>query len=117
MAHHRRPESSGYWPAGTAAFHIAADIADAMRRYVMVTGDTQLEREIGLELLVETARLWRSIGHHDRHGKFHIDGVTGPDEYTAVKNDNIYTNLMAQRNLLTAAEVVMRYRDEAFHLG
>ncbi|MEV1329791.1 glycoside hydrolase family 65 protein [Micromonospora costi] len=111
------PESSGYWPAGTAAFHIAADIADALRRYVLVSGDTELEREIGLELLVETARLWRSIGHHDRHGRFHIDGVTGPDEYTAVKNDNIYTNLMAQRNLLTAADAVMRYRDEAVHLG
>ncbi|MGW4497936.1 glycoside hydrolase family 65 protein [Micromonospora sp. NPDC004336] len=111
------PESSGYWPAGTAAFHIGAGIADALRRYVQVTQDTDLEREIGLELLVETARLWRSLGHHDRHGQFHIDGVTGPDEYTAVKNDNIYTNLMAQRNLITAAEAVMRHRDEAFHLG
>ncbi|WP_434742637.1 glycoside hydrolase family 65 protein [Micromonospora sp. SH-82] len=110
-------ESSAYWPAGTAAFHIAADVADAVRRYVQATGDTQLEREIGLELLVETARLWRSLGHHDRHGRYHIDGVTGPDEYTAVKNDNIYTNLMAQRNLLTAAEVAMRLRDEALDLG
>ncbi len=111
------PESSGYWPAGTAGFHIAAGVADAVRRYVLATRDTDLEREIGLELLVETARLWRSLGHHDRHGQFHIDGVTGPDEYTAVKNDNIYTNLMAQRNLITAADAVMRYRDEAFHLG
>ncbi|MGK5520467.1 glycoside hydrolase family 65 protein, partial [Micromonospora sp. URMC 107] len=111
------PESSGYWPAGTAAFHIAAGVADALRRYVQVTQDTELEREIGLELLVETARLWRSLGHHDRHGQFHIDGVTGPDEYTAVKNDNIYTNLMAQRNLISAADAVMRYRDEAFRLG
>ncbi|MEU4641998.1 glycosyl hydrolase family 65 protein [Micromonospora sp. NPDC023814] len=111
------PESSAYWPAGTAAFHIAAGVADALRRYVQVTQDTELEREIGLELLVETARLWRSLGHHDRHGQFHIDGVTGPDEYTAVKNDNVYTNLMAQRNLITAADAVMRYRDEAFHLG
>ncbi|NJP31128.1 glycoside hydrolase family 65 protein [Micromonospora thermarum] len=111
------PESSGYWPAGTAAFHIAADVADAVRRYVLATCDTDVEREIGLELLVETARLWRSLGHHDRHGQFHIDGVTGPDEYTAVKNDNIYTNLMAQRNLISAADAVMRYRDEAFHLG
>ncbi|WP_431928155.1 glycoside hydrolase family 65 protein [Micromonospora wenchangensis] len=111
------PESSAYWPAGTAAFHIAADIADAVRRYVLVTGDEQLERDIGLELLVETARLWRSLGHHDRYGRFHIDGVTGPDEYTAVKNDNIYTNLMAQRNLLTAADCAMRLRDEALDLG
>ncbi|MFI6331784.1 glycoside hydrolase family 65 protein [Micromonospora chersina] len=111
------PESSAYWPAGTAAFHIAADIADALRRYVLVTGDQALEEEIGLELLVETARLWRSLGHHDRTGRFHIDGVTGPDEYTAVKNDNVYTNLMAQRNLLTAADCAMRHRDQALDLG
>ncbi|MDM4722252.1 glycoside hydrolase family 65 protein [Micromonospora sp. WMMA1363] len=111
------PESSGYWPAGTAGFHIAAGVADAVRRYVLVTGDRTLEREIGLELLVETARLWRSLGHHDRHGRFHIDGVTGPDEYTAVKNDNVYTNLMAQRNLISAADAVKHYRDEAYHLG
>ncbi|SCG64135.1 glycoside hydrolase family 65 protein [Micromonospora coxensis] len=111
------PESSAYWPAGTAAFHVAAGVADALRRYVLITGDEQLEREIGLELLVETARLWRSLGHHDRHGRFHIDGVTGPDEYTAVKDDNIYTNLMAQRNLLTAAQCAMRFRDEAIDLG
>ncbi|WP_320068133.1 glycoside hydrolase family 65 protein [Micromonospora sp. RTGN7] len=111
------PESSAYWPAGTAAFHIAAGVADALRRYVLVTGDEQLEQEIGLELLVETARLWRSLGHHDRSGDFHIDGVTGPDEYTAVKNDNIYTNLMAQRNLLAAADATMRLRDRATELG
>ena len=111
------PESSGYWPAGTAAFHIAAGIADAQRPYLLVSGDRQLEREIGLTLLVETARLWRSLGHHDRNGQFHIDGVTGPDEYTAIKNDNVYTNLMAQRNLRAAADVAMRYRNEAYHLG
>ncbi|GAA2707241.1 glycoside hydrolase family 65 protein [Micromonospora olivasterospora] len=111
------PESSAYWPAGTAAFHIAAGVADALRRYVLVTGDAQLEREIGLELFVETARLWHSLGHHDRNGRFHLDGVTGPDEYTAVKNDNIYTNLMAQRNLLTAADCAMRNRDQALDLG
>nr|MDT0660209.1 glycoside hydrolase family 65 protein [Micromonospora sp. DSM 115978] len=113
----RGQECSGYWPAGTAGFHIAADIADAVRRYVQATGDEEFEREVGLRLLVETARLWRSLGHHDRHGRFHLDGVTGPDEYTAVKNDNIYTNLMAQRNLLAAAEAVGRHGDEAWRLG
>ncbi|MEO3820068.1 glycoside hydrolase family 65 protein [Plantactinospora sp. B24E8] len=113
----RGQETSAYWPAGTAGFHIAADIADAVRRYVLASGDTQFEREVGLELLVETARLWRSLGHHDRHGRFHIDGVTGPDEYTAVKNDNVYTNLMAQRNLLAAADAATRYGEEAWRLG
>ena len=113
----RGQECSAYWPAGTAAFHINADIADAVRRYVAATGDDDFERDIGLEILVETARLWRSLGHHDRHGRFHIDGVTGPDEYTAIKDDNVYTNLMAQRNLIAAADAVNRHTERAWRLG
>ncbi|MFF4544930.1 glycoside hydrolase family 65 protein [Streptomyces sp. NPDC001435] len=110
-------EGSAYWPAGTAAFHVNADIADAVIRYVEATGDTAFEREAGVELLVETARLWRSLGHHDPHGVFHIDGVTGPDEYSAVADDNTYTNLMARANLLAAADAAARYPQEAERLG
>jgi alpha,alpha-trehalose phosphorylase len=113
----RGQECSAYWPAGTAGFHIGADIADAVRRYVQATGDYDFEREVGLELLVETARLWRSLGHHDRHGRFHIDGVTGPDEYTAVVDDNVYTNLMAQQNMFAAVEAAKRHPDLARQLG
>ncbi|MFG2881318.1 glycoside hydrolase family 65 protein [Streptomyces sp. NPDC048297] len=109
-------EGSAYWPAGTAAFHVNADIADAVVRYVEATGDTRFERETGVELLVETARLWRSLGHHDHHGVFHIDGVTGPDEYSAVADDNTYTNLMARQNLLAAADAVLRHPREAERL-
>ncbi|MEU3858764.1 glycosyl hydrolase family 65 protein [Streptomyces sp. NPDC028722] len=111
------PEGSAYWPAGTAAFHVNADVADAVVRYVEATGDTAFERETGVELLVETARLWRSLGHHDRHGVFHLDGVTGPDEYSAVADDNTYTNLMARQNLRAAADAVERHPREARRLG
>ncbi|MDQ6811946.1 MAG: family 65 glycosyl hydrolase [Actinomycetota bacterium] len=110
-------ECSGYWPAGTAAFHIAADIADAVGRYQDASDDEAFEREIGLELLVETARLWRSLGHHDSAGRFRIDGVTGPDEYSAVADNNLYTNLMAQRNLRLAADAVERHSHQATELG
>ncbi|GAA5018302.1 glycoside hydrolase family 65 protein [Streptomyces siamensis] len=110
-------EGSAYWPAGTAAFHVNADIADAVVRYTTVTGDEGFERDTGVELLVETARLWRSLGHHDYQGKFHIDGVTGPDEYSAVADDNTYTNLMARANLLAAADVVDRHPARAAELG
>ncbi|MES4891251.1 glycosyl hydrolase family 65 protein [Streptomyces sp. NPDC096012] len=110
-------ECSAYWPAGTAAFHINADIAMAAMRYIMVSGDTDFERGEGMELLVDTARLWRSLGHHDADGVFHIDGVTGPDEYSAIARDNLYTNLMARRNLLAAAAVAMRHPDRAAELG
>ncbi|GAA2573339.1 glycoside hydrolase family 65 protein [Streptomyces lienomycini] len=110
-------EGSAYWPAGTAAFHVAADIAHAAVRYTAATGDTAFERETALELLVETARLWRSLGHHDHHGVFHIDGITGPDEYSAVVDDNTYTNLMARSNLLAAADACERHPEEAAGLG
>ena len=110
-------ECSGYWPAGTAAFHINADIADAVIRYHDAVRDEVFDVEIGLELLVETARLWMSLGHVGRDGAFHLDGVTGPDEYTAVVDDNVYTNLMAQRNLRGAAEAARRLSRRAAQLG
>jgi len=100
-------ECSGYWPAGTAAFHVGAAIADATARYVAATGDDDFDERYGAELLVETARLWMSLGHFDGPD-FRIDGITGPDEYTAIVDDNVYTNLMAQRNLREAAAAAER---------
>lgn len=110
-------ECSAYWPAGTAAFHVSADIADAVTRYLNATGDEDFDRHYATELLLETARLWLSIGHHDRHGGFRIDGVTGPDEYSAVADNNVYTNLMAQRNLRAAAAACERHPEVAAHFA
>ncbi len=110
------PECSGYWPAGAAAFHVNADIADAAIRYVEATGDEAFARSTGLDLLVETARLWLSLGHHGRDGAFHILGVTGPDEYSALSDDNVYTNLMAQQNLIRAARWARAHPDGAARL-
>jgi alpha,alpha-trehalose phosphorylase len=109
-------ECSSYWPAGTAAFHINADIADAVARYQAATGDESFAREAGTDLLVETARLWCSVGHSDGAG-FRIDGVTGPDEYSAIADNNIYTNLMAQHNLRAAADAAERDPGRAAELG
>lgn len=110
-------ECSGYWPAGTAAFHINADVADAVIRYLDVTQDVHFERSIGMELLVETARLWASVGQFDMRGHFRIDGVTGPDEYSSIADNNVYTNLMAQRNLWAAADVSIKHADHARTMG
>ncbi len=112
----RGEECSGYWPAATAAFHVNADVADAAHRYVTATGDEDFERGPGLEILVETARLWASLGHHDAMGRFRIDGVTGPDEYTALADNNVFTNVMAAKNLRAAARVATRYPDRARQL-
>src|SRR5262249_48364715 len=101
----------------TAAFHVNADIAAAVLQYVKATGDDAFERDVATEILVETARLWRSLGHYDLDGNFRIDGVTGPDEYSAVADNNVYTNLMARRNLLGAAAVCRRHQGKAGELG
>ena len=110
-------ECSGYWPAGTAAFHVNADIAAAVARYHAAVQDPAFEREAGAEILVETARLWTSLAHRDADGIAHIDGVTGPDEYSALVDDNLYTNLMASANLRAAADAVERDPERAAALG
>ena len=109
-------ECSGYWPAGTAAFHVGAAIAYAVTRYIAASGDTEFEKDCGVELLVETARLWASLGHNEPGGEFRIDGVTGPDEYSAVADNNLYTNLMAQHNLCAAADACRRHPEIARRL-
>jgi alpha,alpha-trehalose phosphorylase len=93
-------ECSAYWPAGTAALHLNAVVARAVDRFGLITGSAL---PCGLEILVETARLWVSHGHFDASGQWHVDGVTGPDEYSAVADDNVFTNLMAAGNLRAAA--------------
>jgi alpha,alpha-trehalose phosphorylase len=58
-----------------------------------------------------------TLGDTDGSGRFHIDGVTGPDEYSALADNNVYTNLMAQRNLRGAVEAVGRQPERAADLG
>lgn len=106
-------ECSGYWPASTAAFHVSADIADAVLRYVRATDDEEFEIEVGIPILIETARMWYSLGAFDNQECFRIAGVTGPDEYSAIVDNNVYTNLMAARNLRGAAQVALKYPEEA----
>ncbi len=107
-------EASAYYAAGTAQYHINADIMYAMKKYVDVTGDDEFLYNYGAEMLVETARLWEDLGFYlkDDPDSFHIHGVTGPDEYNTVVNNNAYTNLMARENLRYAVETVESLRQE-----
>jgi len=97
-------ESSAYYAAGTAQYHIDADISYALMQYVSATGDEDFLAREAIDILVETARMWADLGFWRANGGdvFHIHGVTGPDEYTTVVNDNLYTNVMARANLRAA---------------
>ncbi|MHB8870435.1 MAG: beta-phosphoglucomutase family hydrolase [Thermoleophilia bacterium] len=101
-------EASAYYAAGTAQYHIDADIAYALTQYVRAAEDTEFLAHQGAEMLVETARLWVSLGFFSdrKNGRFVINGVTGPDEYSALVDNNTFTNLMAQENLRQAVRVV-----------
>ena len=105
-------EASAYYAAGTAQYHINADIMYALRKYVQATGDEPFLQDYGAEMLVETARLWLDLGFYSaaKGGKFCINSVTGPDEYNTVVNNNAYTNLMARENLRYAAQTVEAVR-------
>jgi alpha,alpha-trehalose phosphorylase len=104
-------EASAYFLAGTAQYHIDADVTYAIRTYVEATGDEEFLWECGVEIAVETARLFEDLGFY-RNNRFHIHGVTGPDEYTALVDDNTYTNAMARMNMRYAAEVATRMSEE-----
>lgn len=106
-------EASAYYAAGTAQYHINADIIFALRKYINATGDEEFLINEGSEMLVETARMWYSLGFFSKRvdGQFCIHAVTGPDEYNAVVNNNTYTNLMARENLWYAADTVEMMRD------
>ncbi|MCV2395368.1 glycoside hydrolase family 65 protein [Actinotalea sp. M2MS4P-6] len=101
-------EASAYYAAGTAQYHINADISFALSTYVKATGDEEFLAREGIDILVETARMWADLGFWRGNGEdsFHVHGVTGPDEYTTVVNDNLFTNVMARFNLWRAADAV-----------
>jgi alpha,alpha-trehalose phosphorylase len=98
-------ECSAYYPAGTAQYHINADIAYSIKLYFEASGDLDYMAAALAEIVLETARIWIGIGGYDREGRFCINEVTGPDEYTALVNNNYYTNAMAQMHLRFAADI------------
>ncbi|GAA0969789.1 glycosyl hydrolase family 65 protein [Nocardioides aquaticus] len=106
-------EASAYYAAGTAQVHIDADVAYALSKYVDATGDVGFLLRDGIDILVETARFWADLGFWRSNGTdtFHIHGVTGPDEYTTVVNNNLFTNVMARYNLERAACAVDLVRE------
>lgn len=106
-------EASAYYAAGSAQVHIDADVAYALTKYVSATGDRGFLVREGIDMLVETARMWADLGFWRSNGdeSFHIHGVTGPDEYTTVVNNNLFTNVMARFNLEQAVEAVEWVRE------
>lgn len=101
-------EASAYYAAGTAQYHINADVTYALAKFINATGDVDFLANGAIDIAVETARMWITLGFWRSNGddNFEIHGVTGPDEYTTVVNNNLFTNVMARFNLSWAASTV-----------
>lgn len=116
-------ECSGYFVSGSAAYHINADIAYAFVNYYITTGDLAFMREAGMEVLLETSRLWMDLGCYNENGDFVLNVVTGPDEYTCMVNNNYYTNVAAKYNLCWTLKIHRLLREAGLlgdldeHLG
>lgn len=104
-------ESSGYFPAGSAQYHNNFDIAYSFIQWWLSNRDMEFLADYSMEVLLETARTVLEIGTFQSDG-FHIHGVTGPDEYTAMVSDNYYTNKMAQYNLKWAVRLWNMLKEE-----
>ncbi len=104
-------ECSGYFPAGSAQYHINGDIAYSIIQYYFATKDINFMLSKGAEIIFETARLWMDVGNF-ADGKFYINDVTGPDEYTCIVNNNYYTNALAQYHLQWATKLFSQLRKE-----
>ncbi len=84
--------------------HVSIAIFYNVYKYYTASGDEAFLKEYGLEMMLEIARFWASIAEPDNNGKYHINGVMGPDEFHEKYpgkseeeggiNDNAYTNVM-----------------------
>ncbi|HEX5014561.1 MAG TPA: beta-phosphoglucomutase family hydrolase [Candidatus Limnocylindrales bacterium] len=90
---------------GEQEHHIAADVAWAAWRYWEATGDDDFFAGMGAEIILETARFWRSRARRADDGRYHLDEVIGPDEYHEGVRDNAFTNVLARWNIERALEV------------
>lgn len=105
-------ECSGYFPSGTAAYHINGAISNAIISYYLATGDEEYILSEGEEMLIEIARLWLDTGNYDREGRFVINEVTGPDEYTCLTDNNFYTNCCAANGMKWAVKLLRELEDK-----
>lgn len=100
-------ECSGHYPSGTAQVHINGDIGYSIIAYYLATEDWDFMISMGAELLFEICRHWTESGNF-YNGKFLLNGVTGPDEYTCLVNNNYYTNALAKYNLEWAVKLYQK---------
>lgn len=89
-------ECHNEWEITFEEIHRNGSIAHAIFNYATYTGDMDYMLREGLDVLCGVARFYTDRVHFsNRHGKYMIHGVTGPNEYENNVNNNWYTNRIA----------------------
>lgn len=89
-------ECHNEWEITFEEIHRNGAIAHAIFNYATYTGDMDYMLREGLDVLCGVARFYTDRVHFsNRHGKYMIHGVTGPNEYENNVNNNWYTNRIA----------------------
>ena len=73
--------------------HRNISIVMAIKKYTDYTSDYSYMTNMGIEILVGISRFWaQRVSFSEKHNKYVILGVTGPNEYENNVNNNWYTN-------------------------
>jgi len=106
-------ESCTLWQFNLLAAHITADVAWGVWFYYCTSGDLDFIAESGIDVMVETSRMWLSrVFFRADLQLYVINRVLGPDEYHQGVDNNYYTNIMAQENLLKTCRLLEILRAE-----
>jgi alpha,alpha-trehalose phosphorylase len=109
-------ENSAYYAAGSAQFHINSAIVHAIIQIYTLHQNHTWMRNTGLPILIETARFFTEVIYDDGT-QCHLNNVTGPDEYSAVVNNNFYTNQMIVYQMDFMLEYFKAHPEDLSFLG
>jgi beta-phosphoglucomutase family hydrolase len=100
---HYNPKDGSWGPdLSRRQRHVSIAIYYNVQQYVQATGDREFLEQYGFEMMLDITRFWASIAQPGDDGRYHIQGVMGPDEFHEAMpgsdepgvRDNAYTNLL-----------------------
>ena len=107
-------ECGTLFEAVTAQYHINNDIFYSIFRYYEATQDEEFLVNTCAEILFEISKCMAHRGSFvpTRGGKFCINVICGPDEYNPIVDNNMYTNVLTQKQLHFTLKVADLLREK-----
>ncbi len=97
-------------------YHVSSAVVYSIVKYIRATGDTSILKEGAMEVIIECAKMYRSLLLRKADSNFYeIYDVVGPDEYHERVNNNVYTNRMAKLTFQTAYDMIGKLDEDTYH--